>query len=153
MAGDVSADFAGAPLEAATFVQLPPAAAAIHCDASTTREAARTSKGTDKSTASDKRKLFAILTPQPLRSTFKRTGPTEPVERRRHQLALPIEEVVDDRVGAQEPLPLRGRTEAANAPLPGPGRLVRQLRPVVRLATGVVDRGRHQFPAREAVAA
>jgi len=62
-------------------------------------------------------------------------------------MALQVGQVVHDGVGAQEPLRLLGRVEVAHAPLPGPGRLVGKLSPVVRVATSVVDRLGHQFPA------
>src|SRR5512147_1222426 len=68
-------------------------------------------------------------------------------------MALQVEQAVDDGVGAQETLRLLGRAEAAHAALPRPGRLVGQLRPVVRVAIVAVDRLGYQRAAGDTVAA
>jgi hypothetical protein len=60
-------------------------------------------------------------------------------------VAAQIEEVRDGGVDADESLRLEHRFEPSHPPLSYPGRLMRQLGPVVRISTGVVQGARQQL--------
>jgi hypothetical protein len=60
-------------------------------------------------------------------------------------VAAQVEEVRDSGVHADESLRLNHRFEPSHPPLSYPGRLMRQLGPVVRVPTGVVRSSRQQL--------
>ena len=62
------------------------------------------------------------------------------------------EQVANGVVDRKEPLGLCHRFEAPHLPLALPGRLVGDFNPVVGVAGGVVDDGRHDNPVRGAIA-
>jgi hypothetical protein len=62
-----------------------------------------------------------------------------------YQVAAQVEEVRDGGVDADEPLRLTHGLEPSHPPLSYPGRLMRQLGPIVRIPAGVVDGARQQL--------
>jgi hypothetical protein len=55
-----------------------------------------------------------------------------------HQVAAEVEEVRDGGVDADEPMRLKDGLEPPYSSLSYPGRLMRQLDPIVRVSTGIV---------------
>jgi hypothetical protein len=62
------------------------------------------------------------------------------------------EQVANDSVDGEEPLGVRHRLEAAHVGFALPRGLMRDLGPVVGVASGIVDDGRHDDAVRRAVA-
>jgi hypothetical protein len=80
-------------------------------------------------------------------STTKR-----PIVRSSQSVPAEIEQIPDDTVYRQESLRLSRRLELTHLAFPLPGRLMRDLCLVVRIASRVVDHGRHDASVRSSIA-